>query len=317
MNLITENTQTRMAVLSVLFVLIAVAVSPATVKSIGDINVEAGPYQVQIRDCDEIWMVSTRELCPTAFSPEDFQVMQLMTGVWHQTEVQSLLSAHQTGTDRSTIVYVHGYRQNFYWARRRGLEVYEDLVTKSSDCPPIRYIIWVWPSEDNNRPVENYKRSLQRSLDEGNVFAWFLARAGDPDRIGVLAYSLGVQVSLRAFEHCHVSYQSEPGIRLATVASVTSCKWPFCSQQVSNSYAMIGKAIVVRNQLDYAVKFYRTGCGVVSHSKTLGIEHLQKHDYENKFRCIDAAPLVDREHQIHDYVRHQSITDAILDTLIR
>jgi hypothetical protein len=285
-------------------------------RAAADDNQPATAYMINIRSCDEIWTVSSRALDPCRFSPQQLCVTQLIGDQWERRSIDCLLETHRNQIDKPMVMYVHGNRLDYYWGRRRGLHTYQDLTVTPTAMPPIRYVIWDWPSEDNDRMIINYPRNLQRSLDEGNVLGWFLANAGDSQRIGVLAYSLGVQVLGSALEVASNCYGAINCCHAAIIGAVTHCRWPHNQQQGQAVLAGMSGMLFVDNQEDYTVQGYRKLCKLRRPCSPSGFDLLLQYDYEGKIQRIDVTCVVRDGHQIHQYLMHESIACRVATQLV-
>ena len=285
-------------------------------KACADDNQPATDYVINIRSCDEIWIVSSRQLDPCNFSPQQICVQQFCAGNWQLRAIEDLIHIHRNQIDKPLVMYVHGSRLDYYWARRRGLETYQDLTVAATAMPPIRYVIWHWPSEDHDRMLINYPRILRRSSQEGNVLGWFLAASGEGHRIGVLGYSLGVQVLGIACEVAHTRYAVTGGCQTVAIGAVTNCCWPQTAEQANAVLMGIGNMLVVENEQDKAVHAFEKACKLRRPGSLLGLDGLEQFDDANQMQRFDVTCIVNEKHQIHEYLKHACIARRVADHLV-
>ncbi|MBL8888543.1 MAG: hypothetical protein JNL67_01100 [Planctomycetaceae bacterium] len=194
-----------------------------------------------VRVEDEIWLVSTRQLCQRT-SPEldstfqQAEVAQQIDGQWLPSTAEALLSAINNDQERWNLLFIHGNRTDLQWANLRGEETYEALISgaSASQCttnpaPPVRWIIWAWNSDPLHVPRVDLAVKKQRAIDQGTYLAEFFQGVARPE-MGVFAYSLGAQAlasSLRARQTAASVHPEKPmANNLDTGASPLECAGP-------------------------------------------------------------------------------------------
>ena len=279
------------------------------VKSPPDLN-------ATIRECDQLWCVSTESICPLGFEPGSLVVHSRQQCQWVCDSLDGLLTQHQSD-DLPTIVYVHGNQTNSEWARARGLQVYGQLAA-AAPCQPFRLVVWAWPSDDFGDPVRNYVPNVNRSINEGFALAWFLDTAGRTEKTRLFAYSLGCQVLLSALEYLPCEFGNPGHYRVLALAPVVACRWPSCDCQVKTVYDELEHLVIVRNRRDYVVNLYRAGCQLARpRMAPIGIRQLETVDNCEKVESLDVVRWVGRVHGVQEYFKCRALAAQVAQYLTR
>jgi hypothetical protein len=99
-------------------------------------------------------MISTRHLdCPCGKLPTEANLRFFRYDPacgWHAADEDQW--AQGEWADALTLVYVHGNRIEPDEAPGRGLAAYRALLRSRPDAPPIRFVVWSWPSSKIHGP---------------------------------------------------------------------------------------------------------------------------------------------------------------------
>lgn len=157
----------------------------------------------QVRPEDEVWLISTRDLCQRR-SPAQGSTLQGATvarwqdGVWLGETLDQLLRSINDDATRHNLLFIHGNRTDFHWASLRGMETYQSLIWHpeapacAAAAPPVRWIIWAWCSDPLPGPRQDLAIKKQRAIDQGTYLAEFFHQLRC-SQLGVITYSLGAQ----------------------------------------------------------------------------------------------------------------------------
>jgi len=165
----------------------------------------------KIRPGDELWILNTRQVqnlgdaCHQACILCDVCAMQKNGPSWDSAPLDHLIDRINLDPVRENVIFIHGNRTNLQWATLRGTETYESVMNVHAGAiscladtlPPVRWIIWAWPSDIIHGPKRDLEIKRQRAIDEGQILAAFLQRIEQPN-LGVIAYSLGAQALVSA-----------------------------------------------------------------------------------------------------------------------
>lgn len=221
--ILPRNLSTLLRVSAVVILLLSLTSQPASAQLLGSRSRADRPHhptrleqKVQqeitdfIRPGDEVWIINTRAAQNTGCALE---CLDASTTVYQKVGQQYLpnVASHlidriNQDTIRENVVFIHGNRTDFRWARLRGTQTYEaildvnrcqDSLAFSGSLPPVRWIIWSWPSDKIKGPARDLAIKRQRAFKEGRLLAMFLQQVQQKE-IGVLAYSLGAQALVSA-----------------------------------------------------------------------------------------------------------------------
>lgn len=152
-----------------------------------------------VRPCDQVWLVSTRSIPEFSLDACDLNAIQLLDGCWHESNIQSFQAEHNENLKLQSVVYVHGNMTDLNWSIIRGLKVYENLIGNRQDSPPVRFVIWSWPSERQTVPIRDALLKSRKAVCVGYTLRAFLdtLQGTAPALIG---YSFGGQVVVSALQ---------------------------------------------------------------------------------------------------------------------
>src|SRR5262245_50072027 len=129
----------------------------------------------RVREQDEVWLVSTRGLgCPSGKEEPAWQLWQYEKGTWQPRTAEDFFSPDRP--DLVTPFYIHGNRIDPDLASSDGLAAYFQLAGKFDDEPPVRFVIWSWPSGQIKGPLNDIRAKAARCDVEAYYLARFLAR---------------------------------------------------------------------------------------------------------------------------------------------
>jgi len=142
---------------------------------------------------DDVWLISTRHLgCSAGKSGGvlDLDVSHYSPEAeWMTADLNELL----TSDPRLTIVYVHGNQVDFDDAITRGWNALRVLQADPS-APPMRLVIWSWPSDKIPGLVRDVRRKGARTNTEGQYLGWFLSQLDPSTPVSLIGYSYGARV---------------------------------------------------------------------------------------------------------------------------
>jgi len=290
----------------------------------------AAPHGVNRRAYDEIWWISSRNVCRELGDGSQLATLQYAdTGYgcdsWSLASLGEFLSSCEQAAAIPTIFYVHGNRTNAEYSVIRGLQVYRRLF----GCPdrlPIRFVIWHWPSDDmKHTPLKEYRINSERAIWHGQHFADFLQYLNPQAPHGFISYSLGSQfmltcceqLGMRAGAGCPISEEwADSDFRFAAMASVTAPHWPANMLPVQLAASVIDQALVLENKRDRALNAFRRLCRRENPHCMGGPGAYQPlAEFGTRARHIDVSHWVGAEHSVVKYVQPPPVHSMILHHL--
>jgi len=145
---------------------------------------------------DEIYLVSSRRLGSRNCDVNSLDVRQRVGGRWYSSTPQTLFSADASFAYKPTVILVHGNGWSFSEAIRRGLQFYHEVLSPWHDKPPIRFIIWTWPSDRILGPIRDVRIKADRAEDHSFHLARFVQRLPPSSQVSMIGYSYGSRVTL-------------------------------------------------------------------------------------------------------------------------
>jgi len=146
---------------------------------------------------DDAWLISTRRLGYASWKDEstiDLKVSQYSdSGDWIESDLKKLLDSEP----RKTVVYVHGNRIGFNEAIERAWNAFA-VLQRDPAAPPMRLIIWSWPSDRIHGQLRDLRSKASRTNTEGQYLGWFLAQLDADTRVSMIGYSYGARIATGA-----------------------------------------------------------------------------------------------------------------------
>lgn len=221
------------------------------------------------RTRDEIWLVSTRSLpgdCASVGCPP--QALQFQRGdrcgPWQPSDWGGFLGSFSREADGITIVYVHGNRADWSESIQRGWMAYDSLTMPEPDGPPVRLIIWSWPSDQIRGQLDDVRVKAARTEFESRTLAEFLTQLPHETPLSLLGYSFGARIVSGAL-HELASKQPSAGeivrprrapMRVVLVAAALNNQWLLAGQCHGRAFDLIDRMLVVMNSCDPVLKHY-------------------------------------------------------------
>lgn len=265
------------------------------------------------RPQDEVWLISTRDIeSPESLVSLDQFVCKHVDGTgWNQVPVQQLIDVQHTNPNMTTVIFIHGNRTPAFWARRRGKHAYQALLGNNpANLPPVRFVIWSWPSDPLSRPAQDFQKKMDRSVVDGLLFGRFLSALDHSRPVKLVAYSLGTQVALTGVETVSACSGNAFQTEMISMAPVTHCCWPSSAGQLETTASRIGRLRLFRNDVDIALNAYKTYCSLCrGRGFTVGADRIARvHPEVVQF---DVSEGVGREHNILSYVLQPGVRQEL------
>jgi hypothetical protein len=217
------------------------------------------------RPQDEVWLISSRDVCSPCDDPGRLQISRIVGNGRAETTLNDLVQTIESTSGFQNIFYIHGNNTDDCWAERSGKAVYQLNCGNRCHVPPVRFVIWSWPSEKSGarlkRPVRDFRRNLDRCPIDGEWFGYVLSRLPDDADPLIFTYSLGCQVGLTAVSSPAI-LETGRQYRMMCLAPVTRCDWPCNECDLASAISSIRSLNVVFNRKDIALKGYRAFCRI-------------------------------------------------------
>ena len=220
----------------------------------------------RVRPQDQLWAVSTRCLgcgCATTQSP-NWQVWRYDHTV-KQWQVATTAEFYATDSaDMVTTFFIHGNRIEHSQAFRDGMDVYFQLAGKSDDEPPVRFVIWSWPSSQIKGPLKDVRSKAWRSDTDAYYLARFLSEIQPDVQVGLVGYSYGARIATGALHLLgggrligHTIAPGErPQIRIALWAAALHNHWLLPGHYHGQALTVADRCLITTNCCDPVLSRY-------------------------------------------------------------
>jgi hypothetical protein len=216
---------------------------------------------------DDLWFIDT---CRVPYGPLSeahnpcWSASRMSPGQsWQRSSIEQFFTA--SGDGRITVFFVHGHRVNMHWAMELGWEIYRGLVQACPAAPPpIRYVIWKWPSEGGGRPIRDAREKAVIADQQSYKLGWFMGHVPATTPLSFVGFSFGPRVIAGAL---HLSaggvlhgqrLQATYGSRTRSVfwAAGTNCDWLAPGHRHGNAVHTTDAMLNLYNCCDPVLRFY-------------------------------------------------------------
>jgi len=146
---------------------------------------------------DDLWLINTRHLGCMSSKDEFFVDLKVShfsdSGDWIESEIDELLESDS----RMTVIYLHGNRISCDEAISGARNAFA-VLQRESEAPPMRLIIWSWPSGKICGQIRDFRSKAFRTDAEGQSLGWFLSRMNAETRVSLIGYSYGARIATGA-----------------------------------------------------------------------------------------------------------------------
>ncbi len=274
---------------------------------------------------DDCWVVSTRRLPDVGRLPAHvtFGVERLIgdTGSsrWLPSDLPSLLDEPQ----RPLLIFIHGNRYDSASAKTQGLLLARRSRACRPDGPPIRTVIFSWPSSQEGLLLRDSRSKYERAMTEGHYLAWLLGRVPPEQPVAIVSYSYGGLIALEALDHLVEAQRSgradlQPWIdrparlHLVLVAAAVRHDALAPCGEYRQVLRCIDRLTLLNNTADHALRFFRF-IDPNLRTEALGHENMPARwlPPEIEFAQIDAAPIIGTNHRFCPYLESPSLRQRL------
>jgi hypothetical protein len=309
--------------------------SPSQVAS--SVNQAAAPQQktsqqvcrtFRVRDQDQVWLISTRHLgcCMGGKNWPTYQIWLYEKGTWQPRTEAEFFAADSA--EIVTPMYVHGNRLTAGEASSYGLSFYFEFVGKFDHEPPVRFVIWSWPSDEIKGQLKDVRAKADRSDYEAYYLACFLARMKPEVHVGLLGYSFGARIVSGALHLLNggaicgqmVSAGDHPQFRVALWAAAEHNYWYQPGQFHGRAPAAADAWFITINCCDPVLARYRfldkcSDADAVGYSGIYG-RNLLPPDVNSRIEERNVTNIVGGTHDWRAYLYSQWIQDHTRDYIL-
>lgn len=315
------------------------AMTPATAQTVSR-NAPSAQLAPQLRPGDELWFVSSRRLGSRNCDVHSLQTQQYLGGQWLGSAPASLfanvhgdLSAfpHPSGavetstmmpSPKPMIVLVHGNSWSYDTALKRGIQTYQEVIVPWIDKPPLRFVIWTWPSDSIPGPIRDIRVKSELAEEHGFHLARFLQQLPASPQVALIGFSYGARVTIGAMNLLgggsvnggRIAMQSGPKTRVNLTLIAPAIRNDALVTSMPEAYGQINHLFVMYNSRDRFLSLFRL-TNFSDKTPALGFTGLKCRgclpNASMRIDQFDAAQIVGRDHDYLEYIRDQSVEQRL------
>ncbi len=272
----------------------------------------------------DVWAVSTRclpEICQMPFSAQPKVERLNENNCWERSDLASLLS----DSTQPLMVFIHGNRYKPSEAHQQGVLLAKRSAACCPNAPPVRTVIFSWPSEQDGILLRDGRAKYDRAFTEGHYLAWLLGHI-EPERpVAIVGYSFGGFIVMEALEDLAAEEKAgrtdfqpwinRPGqLNVVLVAAAIRCDALAPHGPYHEALECVDRLILINNSSDKVLRFYplleRT-----NRAQALGYVGMPGRwaSPNLEFIQFNAASIVGKQHRFPLYMHSASLSMRICD----
>ena len=269
----------------------------------------------------DVWVVSTRRLPCIASAPATAALaVERCTdptcGRWERADLASLLD----DPGRPLQIFIHGNRYQPGDAKSQGLQFDRKAAACCPPGPPVRTVIFSWPSEQEGLLLRDGRAKYERAHADGHYLGWLLGRIPADQPLAIVAYSFGALITVEALEDRVAAERSAGGglypwttrsgrTHLVFIAPAVRCDAFAPRGPYRETLAGCDRLTLVINSRDDALRFFPWLDKQVR-ADALGYVGMPGRwaPPEVEFSASDAAAIVGKNHGLPLYLASPALT---------
>lgn len=279
------------------------------------------------RPQDEIWFVSARHVaCVNSGEDPGLRAQRFVPGVgWQSADIHELYQP--TTPDQIMVVFVHGNRVPSEAVAPEGRQVYRLLTAGVGDAPPLRFVIWSWPSAQIRGQLHDVRTKAQRTELSGYCLAWLLTHVPESQHVSLLGFSFGARIASGAMHLVgggQLSGRALPphsmtsaNTRIVMIAGALNDNWLRPGEYHGLAVSHLDHLLNLYNRCDPVLRRYH---GLYKHSQAtaLGYSGMYTGDLGELAEHIeqrDGCDAVGNSHDAIDYLHSPCLLPRIRSVL--
>jgi hypothetical protein len=226
-----------------------------------------------VRRQDEILVVNTRmigcncdpDALRTGLLFEDYAVIdEAGYRRWQPTDLEGFLSRSPS---TPTIIFIHGNQITSSDAKNEGLAVYRRLMRYGADGPPIRFVIFSWPSARVGGLLRDVRVKATRTDPTGCQLAWLLDQMPAETPISLVGFSYGARIitaGLHIYAGGHLgslalaerAHPHRAPMNVVLMSAALHAHWLGEGQYHGLAMTQVNQMLLLNNCSDIAMRFY-------------------------------------------------------------
>ena len=219
------------------------------------------------RDCDEIWVVSSRGLgCPSEGAALRMKYWQRQTGHWTPSSRDAFLARP---ADMTTSFFMVGNAYTHAETIETGWYAYCRLIRQAPESPPLRWVIWSSPSDHlHMRHLPDSKIKLARCPAVSYYMAWLVNQLPSETPLSMSGSSFGARIVMGSLELlaggrsggyslAAREERSPRHVNVVLMGAAFDNDDLLPGQPFGRSLSEVNRLLLFVNSSDRALKFYR------------------------------------------------------------
>lgn len=274
------------------------------------------------RPGDELWIVSSRGLgCDAAEEAAlRMQYWQYQDGCWTASTRDAFLSRR---AELVTSFFVVGNDYSHSETVSAGWTAYRGLSREFPDSPPLRFVIWSWPSDRlPGRRLDDAKVKLARTPAASYYLAWLVDQLPAQTPVSMSGYSFGARIIMGSLELLaggrlgpyHLAARPTRRSReidAVLIGAAIDNDDFLPGQRFGRSLSQVHQLLVFINRSDRALRFYRFLYGRHVHIEAAGYTGLvavnRLDPTREKIVMRDVSDQIGRQHGADLYFQSSSL----------
>jgi hypothetical protein len=226
-----------------------------------------------VRRQDEIAVVNTR-MVGCSCDPESIRTGLVFesyavtddTGCrsWQSSDLERFLAFDPSVP---TLIFVHGNQVTPADAKREGLAVYRRIMQYGSDSPPIRFVIFSWPSSRVGGLLRDVRVKATRTDPAGCQLAWLLDKMPAETPVSLVGFSFGARIvtaglhilaggHLGHLQLAEKEHSQRAPFNVVLMGSAVHAHWLGEGQYHGLAMTQVNQMFLVNNCSDPAMRYY-------------------------------------------------------------
>jgi hypothetical protein len=226
-----------------------------------------------VRRQDEIVVVNVRGLCgscdPASMRAgveiENYAICdEIGQRRWQRADLESFLAYDSTVP---TIIFVHGNRITPSDARQQGFDVYRRIMQYGASGPPVRFVIFSWPSAQVGRLLRDVRVKAARTGPAGCQLAWLVDQMPAEAPISLVGFSFGARIitgglhllgggSLGYLALSERAHPDRTPMNVFLISATMHAHWLGDGQYHGLAMTQVNRMFLVNNCRDPAMRYY-------------------------------------------------------------
>ncbi len=307
----------------------SIAPNAVSEESAVEILEAAAPEDFDMRQADQIWLISSRGVCSGYASSTNLTYRQRVEDdQWRDESFESFTRPATGGRPRRTLIYIHGNRTTSEEALTDGLAVYDQTFLQWKDASPVRFVIWSWPSDRIGGEIEDVRTKACYAEQHAFHLARLLTQMQEHQQVAIIGYSFGGRLAINALHlvgggsvhgyGLETQDRSIPPVNLTLMAPAirNDC---FCNTKWMG-LSKINHLFILYNSKDIYLRFYKLAKFDENHD-ALGFTGMpcRRRGYLNsdQIEQFNAATLVGRDHNYLSYIVDKRVEKLVRSNLYK